>query len=95
MRKDILLDPTGDLVMENGDFVINVSDTQHIEHIITLTKGEFKEYPLLGVGAENYLKTNTDPIGFKRDVRVQLEYDGYKNANITLSENYELNITIK
>lgn len=95
-RKDIFLEEsTGDLLIEAGDFVINIADMQHLEHIVSLAKGEFKEFPLLGFGAENYLKTNAEPLAFKRDLKVQLEYDGYKNAEISLSKNYELKVDLK
>ena len=43
----------------------------------------------MGFGVENYLKTNTNPLAFKRDLKIQLEYDDYKNATIDLSKGYE------
>ena len=33
-RKDLLLDTAGNLVIEEGDFVIESSDMQHIKHIV-------------------------------------------------------------
>lgn len=95
MRKDILLNEAGDLLIENGDFTVEQSDTQHVEHIIQLQKGEFKEFPLLGFGAENYLKTNTESLEFKRDLKVQLEYDNYKSADVELTNDYQLKVDIK
>ncbi|MFJ1492601.1 oxidase [Capnocytophaga canis] len=95
MRKDILLNEMGDLLIEDGDFAIGVADEQHVEHIIQAQKGEFKEFPLLGFGIENYLKTNTEPLAFKRDLKVQLEYDGYKKADVELTKDYQLKVDIK
>lgn len=87
MRKDIALEQdTNDIRLEGGDFKIESSDLQHVEHIVHNQKGEYKEFPLLGFGAENYLKTNTEGVAFKRDLKVQLEYDGYKNPDIDISE---------
>lgn len=34
MRQDILLDNNNDLQLHNGDFVIDNSDQQHVEHIV-------------------------------------------------------------
>lgn len=95
MRKDILLNEVGDLLIEDGDFSVGIADEQHVEHIIQVQKGEFKEFPLLGFGIENYLKTNTEPLEFKRDLKVQLEYDGYKNADVELTKDYQLKVNIK
>ena len=47
-RKDLLLDTAGNLVIEEGDFVIESSDMQHIKHIVEAQKGEFKEFPFMG-----------------------------------------------
>lgn len=90
MRKDILLDETGDLKCHNGDFDIGQSDQQHIEHILEAQKGEYKEFPLVGFGIINYLKKSERiQSDFKRDLKIQLEHDGYQNPNIDLSEGFE------
>lgn len=90
MRKDILLDEAGDLKFHNGDFDFEQSDLQHIEHLLEAQKGEYKEFPLLGFGIINYLKqSNRIQSDFKRDLKIQLEYDGYQNSTIDLSSGFE------
>lgn len=90
MRQDILLDNTGDLDFHNGDFDIGQSDQQHIEHIVEAQKGEYKAFPLVGFGVINYLKKSTRiKSDFKRDLKMQLEYDNYQNPNIDISEGFE------
>ena len=42
MRQDILLDSNNDLQLYNGDFVIDNSDQQHVEHIVHAQKGEYR-----------------------------------------------------
>lgn len=86
-RKDILVN--NDLLIENGDFVMGDSDIQHIDHIITAQPGEYKETPQLGFGVINYLKSNTTKTKFKRDLRVQLNFDGYESPNIDLEEGFK------
>lgn len=88
MRQDILRDELGDLLTQDGDFVIGESDQQHIMDIIDSQKGEFKEFPLVGFGAVNYLKTQTSEMEFKRDLKVQLQNDNYNDATIDLSGGY-------
>ena len=53
MRQDILLDSNNDLQLYNGDFVIDNSDQQHVEHIVHAQKGEYKNYPITGFGVVN------------------------------------------
>ncbi|MGP1500747.1 MAG: oxidase [Bergeyella cardium] len=90
MRRDILLDQQSDLKLHNGDFDFGKSDQQHIEHILTAQKGEYKETPLLGFGIINYLKLSKYiQSDFKRDLKIQLEYDGYQNSTIDLSAGFE------
>lgn len=83
-RIDFLVENDNVLRIENGDFVVGLSDVQHVDHIITAQPGEFKQFPLVGFGVQNYLKTNTPETKFKRDLRVQLNYDGYIYPNIDL-----------
>ncbi|OPB87804.1 hypothetical protein [Elizabethkingia occulta] len=89
MRKDIKLDESGELVIINGDFVIDESDQQHVKDIVIACPGEFKQYPLLGFGAVLQLKKNQNDLAFKRDLKIQLEYDGYPDPDIDLSRGYE------
>ncbi|GGE89463.1 hypothetical protein SAMN05443634_104103 [Chishuiella changwenlii] len=78
-----------DLEIKNGDFVIAESDQQHVEDIFIAQKGEFKEYPQVGFGAINYIKTNTTSYQFERDLKIQLDYDNYSNVEIDISDGIE------
>lgn len=87
--KDVLLNDSNDLQIENGDFVVGNSDKQNVKLIVDSFKGEFKEFPLIGFGVLNYIKTNISEMKFKRDLKIQLEKDNYKNPNIDLSNGFE------
>jgi hypothetical protein len=58
--KDLLLTKNFDLHIHNGDFVVGESDYQRCELIILCWKGEFKEFPSLGLGIESYLKKSVN-----------------------------------
>lgn len=88
---DILLDNTGDLAIVNGDLVLGYSDNTHQEHILLANKGEYKEFPELGVGL-NRMLSDDDYIPFLIDAKKNLEYDGMKINNIKFEENGNLNI---
>jgi hypothetical protein len=95
MRQDILRHENGGLAFANGDFATGQSDQQHVEDILDLQPGELKEFPLAGFGAINYIKKTITADEFKRDLKIQLNYDGYDNATIDTSNGIEnLNIEI-
>lgn len=86
MRQGIILDEGGDLAVQvirnnagmiTGGLVVGESDGDHISLIIASNKGDFKEYPVLGVG-EQYLKSVGRTSEIRADVQTQLELDGYK-----------------
>ena len=88
---DILLDTNGDLSLQNGDVVIGYSDNQHQEHILIANKGEYREFPELGVGIEQILDDD-DYISVLIEAKKNLEYDGMKINNIKFEENGKLTI---
>lgn len=90
MRNDILRDEdTGKLQCENGDFVTGQSDQQHVIDMLDFQQGELKEFPLAGFGAINYIKKTITEDEFKRDLKLQLNYDGYTNPTIDTSSGIE------
>lgn len=89
--KDILLDDTGDLLIQDGDFVIGNADNQHQLDIITATKGEFKEFPEIGVGIEAML-SDDDFVEFLIEAKKNLEYDGMEINNIEFTNDGKLKI---
>lgn len=96
---NILLDPaTGDLqIVPQRDglglitsgLVIGDAAAQNQAMIVQAQKGEFKEYPTLGVGIWNMLGDH-DIIGWKREISVQLEADGMAVDHIELHLNKPL-----
>jgi hypothetical protein len=93
MRKGILIGGNGDLEIqvrcENGlivsGIVIGESDYQNIDFLVRANKGDFKEYPILGVGAEKWLKSVEKQEALRREIAVQLGADGYKTNDISVS----------
>ena len=84
MQQDILLDATGDLQCTNGDFVIGDANQQNVELILGTSPGEWKANPIVGADLIKSYQGSLD--GFTvRNIKVQLEADGY--AAITITEN--------
>ncbi len=89
--KDFLLDKNGDLLIENGDFVIGNSENQHQLDILLAEKGEFKEFPEIGVSI-NEMLADDNFVAFLIEAKKNLEYDGMQINNIEFTENGVLNI---
>ena len=88
---DILLEENGDLSIKNGDFDIGFSDNQHQEHILLANKGEFKEFPEIGVGIAAML-SDDDYTDMLIEIKKNLEYDGMKIKNVKFDETGNLDI---
>lgn len=87
--KDLLLDENGDLKIENGDFVVGKSDEQHQLDIMLAEKGEFKEFPEVGVGIQQMLSDdNFTPMLI--EAKKQLEYDGMRVNDIIFKQGGKL-----
>ena len=98
--QDFSIDPnSNDLLISNGDFVVLPSDNQHIADIITSFAGSFKQFPQLGVGLLQYLKSQNGGVAGQQVIQ-QLQSDGYQvssanvlNTNGNLTVNFPNGIT--
>lgn len=79
MVQDILLDDTGDLRIESGDFVRGDSDPQHIVLLINCSPGSFKKHPTACVGISKYTSSVGQEATLRNDIDVKLKADGYGN----------------
>lgn len=81
--KDILLNSDFDLDVADGDLVVGESTTQHQQLLLLTNKGDWKENPLIGVGASGFLK-DEDESGLLQEIRIQFEKDGMEVNNISI-----------
>lgn len=84
--KDVILDSDGDMEILNGDIFINESDSQHVEMILTADKGQFRQFPLIGVGIKKFSNGPFSPQAIKQSIKLQLESDGYNVRKIDVSK---------
>jgi len=78
---------SGDLYVSPlvNDFVIAASDNQHQADIISSSAGEWKQYPSMGVGANNYLNSSGQTTLLSQQIILQLQSDGYVTSKPTIS----------
>jgi phage baseplate assembly protein W len=94
MARDLLLED-GDLKTIAGDFDIGTSDQQHIEDILVASKGDYKQSPIIGVGLNDYINaplTRQVKTTLEKEIRLQLQSDGFDIETIKVQDNGNLNI---
>ena len=94
--QDFLLDADGDLLIQNGDFVIGLSDEDHMQDLIESFVGWWKEYPAVGVGIKQYQASAGQEQVIERNIKLQLQGDGYDIAivRVTPTSDSKFNIQI-
>lgn len=85
--KDIKLDDDGDLLIVNGDFVIDFSDQQNVEDIIDAFVGSYKEFPALGVGIKAYQGSSGQEQKLEQAIKLQLQADGFNVSGLRCKQN--------
>jgi hypothetical protein len=83
--QDILIDINYDMLITNGDIAIGEATYQHVYLILSSQKGEWKQYPLLGVGIEDKLGDN-DTNYWKYLIRSELRKDGLEIDRLDISD---------
>lgn len=83
--KGVLLDENGDLAVANGGLVISDADQQAVQLLFVGTQGEWKEYPMMGIGIKRMQHGATDRF-LNRIIRVQLEGIGFNIKKLDITE---------
>lgn len=90
---DIILDSDGELIEENGDFKTGDNANNLIRYIVEANKGEYKEYPELGVGVLTYLNGIKNIQEIERDIINELKSDVFPEPDVDM-EDYPSTIKI-
>lgn len=91
--EDFIFTDDGDLKIFNGDLSVEPSDNQHIQDIFLANKGQFRQYPTIGIGIESKLNGSTNIQFLRKQIRENLKFD---NMTITtLNIDGALNIDLR
>lgn len=88
---DFLLDDDLDLLVTDGDLVVGESTAQHQKMLILIDKGEFKDVPMRGVGAQRYLEDDS-PENLAREIRLEFVADGMTVNKIQIATDLTIQI---
>lgn len=86
MREDILLDQDFDLLEDGDEWVEGDSEDTDVELIMLANKGENREFPFVGFGANKKLKGKFDAVKIAREIEVELELDGFVKPQIIIGD---------
>lgn len=88
---DIVLGDDLDLEFTaQGDFSIDESTAQHINHILLAAKGDYRAFPLLGADIARLVSEEQSPSLVRQDVQEELERDGLRVQAIRFEEKVEI-----
>lgn len=73
-------------IIKDGTLQIGDTTEQNAQVIITAERGEFKEYPQLGVGLSQFLKSVGREREMIRAIKIQLALDGIKSPEISFNQ---------
>lgn len=76
MTDIILNNENGDLLIANGDFILDDSTWQDVGIIIKMNQGELKSDPILGASLIRKKKMNASKLEIEEIVKLHLKRDG-------------------
>ena len=92
---DILLDNNNDLQFAvNGDFSVGDSTLQEVENIIMSYPGWWKQFPLVGCAAPNYIGSPGVGQQLSNSINQQLKLDRKTVTSLSASLNADGTLTI-
>jgi len=95
---DIGIDNDNELQFQDGDFAIVKSDELHVKNIFISSKGNWRNSPLTGVGIRNYINSPDSILTrnqLMKQIRLQLEFDGYKIGVLKVDSIESPTVTLK
>lgn len=88
-RNDFLLDDDLELVDAAGDFAEGDSTQSDAQIICLLQKGELRYAPWLGYGIRQRLRAVENINKSVRELKVELENDGFVNPEVDLANGFD------
>jgi hypothetical protein len=75
---------TDDIQIEDGDFKIDISDNQNVYAILQAHRGQFYEFPLIGLGIDDFQNSPQTNRFLRKRIKEELAKDNYVARNIEI-----------
>jgi hypothetical protein len=81
---DIVLDPNTQEIQasESGDFLVDDTSNNTILYLVVSNPGDWKQFPLVGVGIFGFLQAITSPAQIEQAILKQLKADIFPNPTV-------------
>jgi len=89
-RHDILIDENEELQFLNGDFLVGVSDQNHVQDILKAKKGHYYQHPLIGLGATDLINGDIDRDFLRQQIKLQLKSDKYQPLTVDIDKDFNV-----
>lgn len=86
------------MVIKNGDFALSESEPTEARLIIVSAKGDWKQWPLVGVDLRKYLASPVGPreqAALVSEIRLQLKADGKTDVAFTMDRQGGFTLNLK
>lgn len=84
---DIILDSSSGLQIDStGDFLQDDPENNYIFYLVASKPGDWKQFPLVGVGVWNYLQAVTSAAAIQQAIIKQLKADVFSNPLVDASQ---------
>lgn len=84
---------TDDIQFSGGDFDVDKSDQQHVDHIIRAKPGQFYQFPELGVGIDDFRQGTINKPFLRQQIKDNLEKDNYRVNEIIIEGDLDTLVT--
>ena len=81
-----------EMQFQGGDFLIKLSDQQHIQHILKASKGQYYQHPLTGLGIDNFKGSSLNPQFLQQEIKTQLKADNIQPKVVDVKPDFTVNI---
>jgi hypothetical protein len=89
---DYMVDETGDLLIQGGDFARGESTRKHQEHLLLAAPTNIFYEPSTGVGIGNYILDDATNDEVQSDIQKEFEADGMEVEILTVAGLTNINI---
>ena len=93
VKLDFLMDTDDDLLIQNGDFVIDNGELQQVKIILNADKGGLRQFPLLGASMSTYIGSSNNDDILSNIIVDELNKDGFVVDTIDIERDINGSIT--
>ena len=80
------MNDTNQLEIQNGDFVVERSEYQHVQHLLEAYPGHYRQHPQVGIGVKDLVSSSLSRQAVRQRVRKGLLIDRALVDDVKVSE---------